>query len=56
MDDRILTLRARDEPYLNVSIDRNSWYLIRKEPSLLVFQANAGNPAAEATLTLRKKL
>ena len=56
MDDRILTLRARDEPYLNVSIDRNSWYLIRKEPSLLVFQANAGNPAAEVTLTLRKKL
>jgi len=56
MDDRILTLRARDEPYLNVSIDRNSWYLIRKEPSLLVFQANAGNPDREATLTLRKKL
>ena len=56
MDGRILTLRARDERYLNVSIDHNSWYLIRKEPSLLVFQANAGNPAAEATLTLRKKL
>ena len=55
MDDRILTLRTQGDLYLRVSIDR-SWYLIRKEPSLLVFQANAGNPAAEATLTLRKKL
>lgn len=56
MDDRILTLRTLGERYLYVSIDRSTWYLIRKEPSLLVFQANAGNPAAEATLTLRKKL
>ena len=56
MDDRVLTLRTQGERYLYVSIDRNSWYLIRKEPSLLVFQANAGNPASEATLTLRKKL
>ena len=56
MDDRILTLRTQGERYLYVSIDRSTWYLIRKEPSLLVFQANAGNPAAEATLTLRKKL
>ena len=56
MDDRILTLRTRGALPLNVSIDRNSWYLIRKEPSLLVFQANAGNPAAEATMTLHKKL
>ena len=56
MDDRILTLRTQGDLYLRVSIDRSSWYLIRKEPSLLVFQANAGNPAAEATLTLRKKL
>jgi len=57
MDDRILTLRTQGDLYLRVSIiDRSSWYLIRKEPSLLVFQANPGNPAAEATLTLRKKL
>ena len=56
MDDRILTLRTQGERYLYVSIDRSTWYLIRKEPSLLVFQANAGNPAAEAMLTLRKKL
>ena len=56
MDDRVLTLRTQGERYLYVSIDRNSWYLIRKEPSLLVFQANAGNPDREATLTLRKKL
>ena len=56
MDDRILTLRTQGERYLYVSIDRSTWYLIRKEPSLLVFQANAGNPAAEVTLTLRKKL
>ena len=56
MDDRVLTLRTQGERYLYVSIDRNSWYLSRKEPSLLVFQANAGNPASEATLTLRKKL
>ena len=56
MDDRILTLRTQGERYLYVSIDRSTWYLIRKEPSLLVFQANAGNPASEATLTLRKKL
>lgn len=57
MDDRILTLRTQGDLYLRVSIiDRSSWYLIRKEPSLLVFQANPGNPAEEATLTLRKKL
>ena len=56
MDDRVLTLRTQGERYLYVSIDRNSWYLIRKEPSLLVFQANPGNPDREATLTLRKKL
>ena len=56
MDDRVLTLRTQGQRYLYVSIDRNTWYLIRKEPSLLVFQANAGNPATEATLTLRKKL
>ena len=56
MDDRILTLRTQGDLYLRVSIDRSSWYLIRKEPSLLVFQANAGNPDREATLTLRRKL
>lgn len=54
--DRIFTLKTQVDYELNPPIDKNIWYLIRKEPSLLVFQANAGNPAAEATLTLRKKL
>ena len=54
--DRIFTLKTQVDYELNPPIDKNTWYLIRKEPSLLVFQANAGNPAAEATLTLRKKL
>ena len=54
--DRIFTLKTQVDYELNPPMDKNTWYLIRKEPSLLVFQANAGNPAAEATLTLRKKL
>lgn len=54
--DRIFTLKTQGDRELHPSMDQNAWYLIRKEPSLLVFQANAGNPAAEATLTLRKKL
>ena len=54
--DRIFTLKTQVDRELHPSMDQNAWYLIRKEPSLLVFQANAGNPAAEATLTLRKKL
>ena len=54
--DRILTLKAQVNRELRPPMDQNAWYLIRKEPSLLVFQANAGNPDREATLTLRKKL
>ena len=54
--DRIFTLKTQGDRELHPPMDQNAWYLIRKEPSLLVFQANAGNPAAEATLTLRKKL
>ena len=54
--DRIFTLKAQVNRELHPQMDQDTWYLIRKEPSLLVFQANAGNPAAEATLTLRKKL
>lgn len=54
--DRILTLKAQVNRELRPPMDQNTWYLIRKEPSLLVFQANAGNPDLEATLTLRKKL
>ena len=54
--DRILTLKTQGNRDLNPPMDQNTWYLIRKEPSLLVFQANAGNPDREATLTLRKKL
>ena len=54
--DRIFTLKTQVDYELNPSMDQNTWYLIRKEPSLLVFQANAGNPDLEATLTLRKKL
>lgn len=54
--DRILTLKAQLNRELRPPMDQNTWYLIRKEPSLLVFQANAGNPDLEATLTLRKKL
>lgn len=56
LTDRIFTLKTQVDYELNPPMDKNTWYLIRKEPSLLVFQANAGNPAAEATLTLRKKL
>ena len=54
--DRIFTLKTQGNRELHPSMDQNAWYLIRKEPSLLVFQANAGNPDREATLTLRKKL
>ena len=54
--DRIFTLKAQVNRELHPSMDQNAWYLIRKEPSLLVFLANAGNPDREATLTLRKKL
>ena len=54
--DRIFTLKTQVDYELNPPMDQNTWYLIRKEPSLLVFQANAGNPDREATLTLRKKL
>ena len=54
--DRILTLKAQVNRELRPQMDQDTWYLIRKEPSLLVFQANAGNPDREATLTLRKKL
>ena len=54
--DRILTLKAQVNRELYPPMDENTWYLIRKEPSLLVFQANAGNPDREVTLTLRKKL
>ena len=54
--DRIFTLKTQGDRELHPSMDQNAWYLIRKEPSLLVFQANAGNPDREATLTLRKKL
>lgn len=54
--DRIFTLKAQVNRELHPQMDQNAWYLIRKEPSLLVFQANAGNPDLEATLTLRKKL
>lgn len=56
LTDRIFTLKTQVDYELNPPMDKNTWYLIRKEPSLLVFQANAGNPAAEATLTLRKQL
>lgn len=56
LTDRIFTLKTQVDYELNPPMDQNAWYLIRKEPSLLVFQANPGNPAAEATLTLRKKL
>ena len=56
LTDRIFTLKTQVDYELNPPMDQNTWYLIRKEPSLLVFQANAGNPAAEVTLTLRKKL
>ena len=54
--DRIFTLKIQGDRELHPSMDQNAWYLIRKEPSLLVFLANAGNPDREATLTLRKKL
>ena len=54
--DRIFTLKAQVNRELHPQMDQDTWYLIRKEPSLLVFQANAGNPDLEATLTLRKKL
>ena len=54
--DRIFILKTQGDRELHPSMDQNAWYLIRKEPSLLVFQANAGNPDREATLTLRKKL
>ena len=54
--DRIFTLKTQVDYELNPPMDKNTWYLIRKEPSLLVFQANPGNPDLEATLTLRKKL
>ena len=54
--DRIFTLKTQGDRELHPSMDQNAWYLIRKEPSLLVFQANAGNPDREATLTLRRKL
>ena len=56
LTDRIFTLKTQVDYELNPPMDQNAWYLIRKEPSLLVFQANPGNPAEEATLTLRKKL
>ena len=56
LTDRIFTLKTQVDYELNPPMDQNAWYLIRKEPSLLVFQANAGNPDREATLTLRKKL
>ena len=56
LTDRIFTLKTQVDYELNPPMDKNTWYLIRKEPSLLVFQANPGNPAEEATLTLRKKL
>lgn len=54
--DRIFTLKAQVNRELHPQMDQDTWYLIRKEPSLLVFQANAGNPDREATLTLRKQL
>ena len=54
--DGIFTLKAQVNRELHPQMDQDIWYLIRKEPSLLVFQANAGNPDREATLTLRKKL
>ena len=54
--DRIFTLKAQVNYELHPQMDQDTWYLIRKEPSLLVFQANAGNPDREVTLTLRKKL
>ena len=54
--DRIFTLKTQGNRELHPPMDQNTWYLIRKEPSLLVFQANAGNPDREVTLTLRKKL
>lgn len=53
---RIFTLKAQVNRELHPQMDQDTWYLIRKEPSLLVFQANAGNPDREATLTLRKQL
>lgn len=56
LTDRIFTLKTQVNRELRPPMDQNTWYLIRKEPSLLVFQANAGNPDLEATLTLRKKL
>ncbi len=56
LTDRIFTLKTQVDYELNPPMDQNTWYLIRKEPSLLVFQANPGNPDLEATLTLRKKL
>ena len=56
LTDRIFTLKTQVDYELNPPMDKNTWYLIRKEPSLLVFQANAGNPDLEATLILRKKL
>ena len=56
LTDRIFTLKTQVDYELNPPMDKNTWYLIRKEPSLLVFQANPGNPDREATLTLRKKL
>lgn len=54
--DRIFTLKTQGNRELYPSVDQNAWYLIRKEPSLLVFLANAGNPDREATMTLHKKL
>lgn len=54
--DGIFTLKAQVNRELHPQMDQDTWYLIRKEPSLLVFQANAGNPDREATLTLRKQL
>lgn len=54
--DGIFTLKAQVNRELHPQMDQDIWYLIRKEPSLLVFQANAGNPDREATLTLRKQL
>lgn len=54
--DGIFTLKAQVNREHHPQMDQDIWYLIRKEPSLLVFQANAGNPDREATLTLRKQL
>lgn len=53
---RILTLKVTRQGTPVPAIGEYTWYLVRKEPSLLVFQANVGSPSTEQTMTLHKKL